>query len=123
MNQRKASARFYLFEDVVWECPSFAPLLKPKSIRELRYFAAWVWIREGAKGHAPTILPKATNDHSYYMDGRIHLARKHRNVAGLLHELAHALGHHDKLAHGPAFRKRCFRLYQQYGGWSGKVDF
>lgn len=123
MNQRKASARYYLFEDVVWECPSFAPLRKPKSIRDLRYLAARVWLRENVRRPVPSVAAKATNDHSYYMDGRIHLARKHRNVGGLLHELAHALGHNDKLAHGPAFRRRCFRLYQQYGGWSGKVDF
>lgn len=123
MNQRKASARYYLFEDVIWEVPSFAPLTKRKPIRELRYLAAWTWIRENGKGPVPRVRARKANDHSYYQDGVVALARKHCSVAGLLHELAHALGHHDKLAHGPAFRKRCFRLYQQYGGWNGKVDW
>lgn len=122
MNPRKASARYYLFEDMLWEMREFAHLRKRRSMHDLRHFAAWVWIAEKARGATPIIVAKPTNDWSYYLEGKIHLARKHRSIAGVLHELAHALGHRDKLAHGPAFRKRCLRLYKTYGNWSGVVD-
>lgn len=125
MNQRKASARYYLFEDMIWEVPSFAELRKRRAMRTLRYLAARVWLAENARGPVPDIHPRLQNDFSEYVhdDRIINLAKKHRSIGGLLHELAHALGPNDKLTHGPAFRKRCFRLYQQYGGWSGKVDW
>ena len=123
MNQRKASARYYLFEDLLWETPSFAHLRKRRALSDLQLLAGLVWARERGKGKCPLVRGKETNDYSYYCDGVIHLARKHRSIGGLLHEMAHAMGHTDKLTHGPAFRKRCFRLYKAYGEWSGQVEF
>jgi hypothetical protein len=121
--QRKVSARYYLFEDVLWEVPSFAHLRKRQSIPSLQLLAGLVWAREGGRGRCPIVRGKRRNDTSYFCDGTIHLVPKHRSLGGLLHEIAHALGPHDKLAHGPAFRKRCIRLYRVYGGWSGDVDW
>lgn len=123
MNQRKTSARYYLFEDMLWETASFAHLRRQRSMHELQLVAGLVWARERGKGKCPVIRAKPRNDASYYCDGVIHLARKHRSVGGLLHEMAHALGPNDKLTHGPAFRRRCFRLYRMYGDWSGNVEF
>lgn len=124
MNQRKVSTRYYLFEDLLWECPSFADLRRRRPMRELRYLAAKVWFGELGAGPVPDIHPRLRNDFSEYVhdDRVINLAAKHRSVGGLLHELAHALGPNDKLTHGPAFRKRCINLYKKYGGWSGVVD-
>jgi hypothetical protein len=121
--QRKMSARYYLFEDVLWEAPSFTHLRKRQSIPNLQLLAGLVWAREGGIGTCPVVRSKGKNDYSYFMDRTIHLARKHRSLGGLLHEIAHALGPNDKLAHGPAFRRRCIRLYKVYGEWSGDVDW
>jgi hypothetical protein len=73
---------------------------------------------------------RKADDYSHYeftpgsrKRGVIHLTRQHQNIGGLLHELAHALGHRDKLTHGPAFRRRCIRLYRTYGDWDGVVAF
>lgn len=123
MNQRKTSARYYLFEDLLWETPGFAHLRQRRSIHDLQLLAGLVWAREGGRGKCPVVRSKARNDVSYYCDGTIHLIRKHRSIGGLLHELAHALGPNDKLTHGPAFRERCIRLYKLYGEWSGNVDW
>lgn len=124
MNQRKTSARYYLFEDVIWENPSFAHLKRRRAMSELQVLAGLVWACEGT-GECPVIKARRKNDASYYWwpNRTIHLAPKHRSVGGLLHELAHALGVHDKLSHGPAFRSRCLRLYKLYGDWSGQVDW
>lgn len=123
MNQRKVSARYYLFEDLLWEAPSFVTLKRCCSIHSLQLLAGLVWAREGGNGNCPIVRSKARNDYSYHCGGTIHLARRHRCVGGLLHEIAHALGPNDKLTHGPAFRKRCIHLYKVYGEWSGDVDF
>ena len=123
MNQSKASARYYLFEDVLWETSAFAHLKKRRPMTELQLLAAFVWAREGGKAACPTVTARRQNDasHYYHPTRTIHLAPKHRGAGGLLHELAHALGTHDKLTHGPAFRDRCLRLYRMYGDWSGCV--
>jgi hypothetical protein len=125
MNQRKVSTRYYLFEDVLWETTSFAHIRQRRPIGELQFFAELVWKAEKGKGKCPLVKTKKRNDFSYYdhQDRLIVLARKHRSLGGLLHELAHALGNFDKLTHGPAFRKRCFRLYEAYGEWDGRVTF
>lgn len=124
MNQRKTSARYYLFENLLETTAGFAHLRQRRSIPDLQLFAGLVWAREGGKaGKCPLVRPKVRNDYSYLCDGIIHLASKHRNIGGLLHELAHALGANDKLTHGPAFRERCIRLYKVYGDWSGEVDW
>lgn len=121
MNQRKASARYYLFEDVLWETPGFARVKQIRPIAELQVLAALVWAREG-KGACPEVRARDHKDHSYYeYGGHIYLARAHRSIGGVLHELAHALGPNDKLTHGPAFRARCMRLYEMYGDWNGRI--
>jgi hypothetical protein len=125
VNQRKVSARYYLFEEVVEATPGFANLRRRVPIDRLQLLAGLVWAREGGKGSCPPIIPlnKRNGKYSYFLNGKIRLLPKHRNIGSLLHELAHALGTRDKLTHGPAFRARCLRLFKEYGEWSGKVDF
>ena len=126
VNQRKTTARFYAFEDLVWTMPGFAHLKQPVSIADLQALAALVWKAEGGKGAPPTVhrrAPRTKVSHYCYDDHEIHLAPKHQNLGGLLHEVAHALGRHDKLTHGPAFRRRCMRLYHEYGAWDGKATW
>lgn len=130
MDQRKVSARYYLFEDVLWELPGFAGLKQTVPIDHLQGYAGYVWASEAGKGPCPVVKARRSkSDTSYFTGpwegrpGSIHLIAKHQNLGGLLHELAHALGPHDKLAHGPAFRKRCIRLYRDYGGWDGQVTW
>jgi hypothetical protein len=127
VNQRKTSARYYLFEELLEQTDEFAPLRRRASLASLQCLAALVWVREGRAGSAPTVKIRRSNKSSHYLyspgtTGTIHLASKHLNAGALLHEMAHALGHHDKLTHGPAFQKRCLRLYREYGDWSGQVD-
>jgi hypothetical protein len=128
MNQRRVSARYYLFEEVLEATPAFAQLRKRASLSALQMHAALVWQAEKGRGACPAVLRRRADDYSHYevvpgsgKPGVIHLARKHQNLGGLLHELAHALGPNDKLTHGPTFRRRCLRLYKLYGGWSGEV--
>lgn len=126
MNQRKVTSRFYGFESVLEEMPGFAHLTRRRSIADLQLLAGIVWKAEGGRGKCPLVRTRERckdNASFYVYDDRIvHLHQKHKNFGGLLHELAHALGPHDKLAHGPAFRRRCLRLYQLYGEWNGRVD-
>jgi hypothetical protein len=124
VNQSRVSGRYYLFEEVLEETPGFAQLRKRRSLAELQLLAGLVWAREGGKGKCPLVRRRKQNDYSEYIhdDRIVSLAPKHRNAGGLLHEMAHALGPNDKLTHGPAFRRRCLRLYKTYGDWSGVVD-
>lgn len=122
MDQAAASQRYYLFEQVLEDTPAFANLRRRRSMTELQLLAGLVWSQEG-RGKCPTLLKSAGSSFSCY-DYEAHsirLVRKHMNAATLLHELAHALGRRDKLLHGPAFRKRCLRLYKTYGDWSGAI--
>lgn len=121
MNQRKTSRAFYLFEQVLEEMPGFAQLRRPRSIAELQLLAGLVWACERGRGDCPRIEPLLRGRTSYFLDGKIRLLRKHRDVGTLLHELAHALGTRDKYTHGPAFKSRCLRLFKQYGDWNGEV--
>ena len=124
MNQRKVSARYYLFEEVVEQTPGFANLRKRMPIGRLQLLAGLVWARESGRGPCPPIIPlKRNGKYSYFLNGKIRLLPKHRNIGSVLHELAHALGTRDKLTHGPAFRERCIRLYREYGEWSGEIDW
>lgn len=122
----KVTAAFYGFEKVLETLPAFAGLRKRRSIEQLQLVAGYVWAREGGKAACPVVRPRDHPDHSECVFDKpptIRLARKHRNLVSLLHELAHALGPHDKLDHGPAFRKRCIRLYREYGDWNGEVSW
>jgi len=126
MDQRKVSAHYYLLEDLLLEAPCCAALKQPRPLHELQMLAGLVWAREGGKRECPVVRSqRPSRDYSEYCYERrdIRLLREHYNLAGVLHELAHALGTHDKLTHGPAFRKRCLRLYKTYGGWSGEIDW
>lgn len=131
MNQRKTSQRFWHFEDVLSESPGFAPLRSgPLSILCLQIYSDLVWKHEGGSGPPPVVKPRRKNDESLFIGATrsgepatIQLCPGHRNLWGLLHELAHALGPNDKLDHGPAFRRRVMRLYRFYGGWDGEIGF
>lgn len=104
--------------------PGFAELKVQRSIADLQLLAGLVWARECGVGSCPVVRPSHKRDYSEYFYGSraIALAPEHRCVGGLLHELAHALGINDKLTHGPAFRKRCLRLYKTYSAWNGEVE-
>lgn len=126
--QRKESVRFYSFEDLLFEFEGCEVLKRRMSITQLQLCAGYVWAREGRSPETcPVIRPRRQPDSSYWWPGEaggrdtIHLIQKHRSLGGLLHELAHALGRRDKLNHGPAFRKRCLRLYAEYGDWNGRI--
>lgn len=123
VKQARATARFYGFEKVLETMPGFANLMRRRSLADLQLFAGLVWAREGGKGKCPVIRPKSDGDQSWFLSGVIHLSPRHRNLGTLLHELAHALGARDKLDHGPAFRKRCVRLYREYGEWDGQITW
>ncbi len=125
MNPSKVTRRFYGFESVLESMPGFAKLRQVRSIADLQGYAGYVWAREMGRGKCPVVLPRDHKDHSWYdyEKKEVLLARAHRNLGGLLHELAHALGVFDKLAHGPAFTKRCLRLYREYGEWDGRVTW
>lgn len=125
MNQHTTNARFVGFEQLLEETPGFAHLRKRRAIAELQILAALVWAREGGRGACPVVRPISDGPCSYYVfdDREVQLIPAHRNAGGLLHEIAHALGTRDKFFHGPAFRRRCLRLYREYGDWSGQVDF
>jgi hypothetical protein len=124
MNQRKATRRFYGFEDTLWDMPAFSHLRKRRPLAQLQLLAGLVWAREHGKGKCPLVEHRWIGDTSYYVydQRKVQLVAKHQSVGGLLHELAHALGVNDKLEHGPAFRKRCLRLYKTYGDWNGEVE-
>jgi hypothetical protein len=125
LNQRKTNARFLGFEQLLEETPGFAHLRKRRAIAELQILAGLVWAREGGRGACPVVRPVPDGPSSYWAPAsrQIQLIPAHRSAGGLLHELAHALGTRDRYEHGPAFHKRCIRLYREYGDWSGNVDF
>jgi hypothetical protein len=123
MNQRNATARFIGFEDVIWQTPGFAHLKQRRKVADLQILAGLVWARERGKGKCPTVKPIPDGKCSWWVEAKreVQLVPAHRSVGGLLHELAHALGVRDKYDHGPAFQRRCLRLYKTYGDWSGAI--
>lgn len=131
MSQRKTSQRYWHFEEVLSETPSFAPLrIGPMSIFCLQLYADLIWKHERGVGPPPIVKARRKNDESLYVSPKragdppeLRLCPSDRTLWGLLHEIAHALGPQDKLDHGSSFRRRCIRLYKFYGGWSGEVDF
>lgn len=124
LRKRKANVRYFGFEETLEKMPAFAMMRAQRSVAELQLLAGLVWAQECGKGKCPLVRPSA-GERSYYKFATraIELIPKHRNIGSLLHEIAHALGAHDKLDHGPAFRSRCIRLYKLYGGWDGTVDW
>jgi hypothetical protein len=93
-----------------------------RPIEELRKLADRVWAAEAPAGrHKPMISAapgvKMNGRFTSYCEGfkTIVLARHHRNVLVLLHELTHALG---PCLHGPKFIRRYFPLLAKYGGYN-----
>lgn len=125
MNQATATSHFVGFEEVLWSAESFAHLRRRWRTGDLQLLAGFVWARERGSGPCPAVLPIPDAKCSWWVADKreVRLVPAHRSPGGLLHELAHALGNHDKLDHGPAFRKRCIRLYKLYGDWSGEIAF
>lgn len=121
MSQAHASRRAYAFNRGLLELSPY--LREDRPIAHLRSLSTVVWRREARLKHAaPKIVAGAGWDlgpkwglTSYSQKGLIVLTRDQRNIGVLLHELAHALGPHDKLTHGPAFIERLVRLLHLYG--------
>lgn len=121
MNQRKATADFYGFENTMRSMSAFAELRRRRSLAQLQLCAGYVWAREGGRGKCPIVRTIYSVDRSYFQAGVIYLLPVDWTVEVLLHEIAHALGTRDKLTHGPAFQRRCLHLYKTYGEWDGRV--
>lgn len=89
---------------------------------QLQRLAVRVWLDVGRTTPPPRVvagsgMPWGTlyvGWTSYEQGGRIVLARHQRNMAVLLHEVAHAL-HPRGIAHGPRFMKTWIGLCVQYG--------
>lgn len=116
----RATRWLYRVEATAFKYNSYAN--EPRSINFLRTLAARVWKAEAPKGkRMPTI--KATNGLRYggvytsFCIGFTHieLARHHRNILVLLHELTHALG---PCQHGPRFVQRYFPLLWKYANYN-----
>jgi hypothetical protein len=130
MNQRKASAHYYLLDDMLLESRGCANLRKRRPLSELQLLAGLVWARERGPTRCPVVQRQRHQSYSEYCwpskrgdGGIVRLIREHLCCSGLLHELAHGLGPNDKLEHGPAFRRRCIHLYKLYGDWNGEIDW
>lgn len=119
-NRRAADTRWlYRLEDETFRFNRHATADRP--IGSLRRLAARVW-RAEAPGRR---MPEVVASHGLRWGGRltsfcegfsrIELARHHRSVLVLLHELTHALG---PCVHGPRFVRLYFRLLHQYAGYS-----
>ena len=105
--------------------------MRRRPIEELRAIARKIWKVEGSKRKLPNIY--ATNglwDAKAPWDNRkqkgkwtsfclgyshIELARHHRTLLVLIHELTHALG---PCIHGPRFVSLYFRLLHKYAGYN-----
>lgn len=119
MRQAQATRWLYRIESSAFWFNKHAN--EDRSIHFLRRFAERVWKKEAPAGRRlPTL--KATDGLRY--GGRftsfcigfthIELARHHRNILVLLHELTHALG---PCQHGEKFVKVYFPLLQKYAGF------
>lgn len=125
--QRRATARraaqtrwLYRAEDTVFRHNRHAVAERP--VAALRRLAVRVWREQARAGRA---VPSVTASAGCRSGGRftsyclgfseIVLARHHRNLLVLLHELTHALG---PCTHGPKFVRLYFRLLQRYGGYN-----
>ena len=93
-----------------------------RSMGYLRRLAQRIWKKEAPKGRRfPEIragrgCPSSTTLTSYCLGfTEIELARHHRNVLVLIHELTHALG---PCVHGPRFVSLYFRLLHRYAGYN-----
>lgn len=93
-----------------------------RPIEYLRRLARRVWRAEAPQGRKmPTV--KAARGMKYggsltsfcYGFTEIELARHHRSVLVLLHELTHALG---PCVHGPKFVRLYFHLLHRYAGYN-----
>ena len=115
--RRAAETRWlYRTENTMFKSNVYANCDMP--IEYLRRLAKRVWEKEAPKGRRfPTIIANAGQSwggrFTSYCEGFtfIALARHHRNVLVLLHELTHALG---PCVHGPKFVRLYFYLLRKY---------
>lgn len=116
-NRAVETRRLYKFENLSIAYSPYAN--KPRSLSFLRHLARAVWAQHGRRGlPCPAIefgegTPLGA-DRASYCEGYsyINLCEGQRDVAVLLHELAHAHGHGT---HGPGFVRRYFDLLVRYG--------
>lgn len=120
MSRSSDTRWLYRIEDETFRFNRYATADRP--IESLRRTAARVWANEAPRGRR---LPEIVASEGLRWSGRltsfcegfsrIELARHHRTVLVLLHELTHALG---PCVHGPRFVRLYFRLLHQYAGYS-----
>lgn len=118
---RRAAATRWLYrtEDTLFRHNREAN--RERSIGELRRIARRVWRTVGTSRQLPTIRAgdgcRFGGRWTSYCTGftEIVLARHHRNVLVLLHELTHALG---PCTHGARFLTVYFDLLQRYAGYN-----
>lgn len=121
MTKNRSAKKFYVVHgQLTTRVPS---LFRERSMNELRRLAKRV-----LSAHPPSRVPRIVSGRgdgglrgyglaSYTLghpDNLIVLARTHRNVGVLLHELAHVL--EPKADHGPRFRDRYYQLLADFGG-------
>lgn len=93
----------------LWRYCRGTGLCTRRAIGELRRIARRIWARLGTGMPPPAVIAGRSGKYSIYAYPpyhRIELVASQRNVAVLLHELAHALVPWNKieLQHGPRFR-------------------
>ena len=119
MSKSSDTRWLYRVEDELFKHNGYANAIRPMAF--LRRVAKRIW-RAVASGRPLPRIVAGRGTWSYdrlasYCEGRsrIVLARDHRNVLVLLHELVHALG---PCLHGPKFIRVYFPLLQRYAGYS-----
>lgn len=120
MDDRIATKRFYAMSNELRFEPWTATCYGATTMNRV---ADRVWSKYGV-GPKPAVHctrgdPAPGGGFTSYYDpqrNRVVLARHQRTLTVLLHELAHALTPHAKLAHGPAFCITYARLMGEFAG-------
>lgn len=120
MKGRVATRKVYAMERRLWRYCYGTGLCARRSIRELRRIARRIWARLGTGMPPPAVVAGIGTTYSTYAYPpyhRIELVRCQRNVATLLHELAHALvaWRKPEMQHGPRFRAALVDLLLAFG--------
>lgn len=103
----------YRLEDTALSFNELANEDRP--IGYLRELARRVWNVEAPNRTIPHIVAGSRMRYSYCCGNNIVLARHHRTILVLLHELTHALG---PCVHGPRFIRLYFRLLHKWAGYN-----